>query len=31
MSIKNDGELVSDDEIVIKSDNGEIKLARVKS
>lgn len=31
MSIKNNGELVSDNEIVIKSDNGEIKLARAKS
>ncbi|WP_100610196.1 hypothetical protein [Confluentibacter lentus] len=30
MSIENTGELVSDDEIVIKSERGDMKLARVK-
>ena len=30
MSINNTGELVSDDEIVIKSERGEMKLTRVK-
>lgn len=30
MSFENTGELVSDDEIVIKNDRGEMKLTRVK-
>lgn|SRR5690606_9270121 len=30
MTIENNGELVSDDEIVIKSERGEMKLTRVK-
>ena len=30
MTIENNGELVSDDEIVIKTQRGEMKLTRVK-